>query len=95
MVRNNGPAARDVFAGSGRDLFLVAGRPDWAALAAAVEFMMDPELTAHPFAQEVYCGAQVDEASGDPKYPGRKKLVPVTNGQRGAAIKPWGSEYNE
>jgi hypothetical protein len=41
-MRNNSPVARDKFAGPFRDFFVVVGRPDAAALVAAVEFMMDP-----------------------------------------------------
>jgi hypothetical protein len=95
MVRNNSPAARDVFSCSGRDLFLVAGRPDGAALAAAVEFVMDQELPTHPFTQEVDGAAQTDKAGGNPENAGRKKLVPMANGKGGAAVKSCGSEYNE
>jgi hypothetical protein len=95
-MRNNSPAARDKFAGPGRDLFLIAGCPDAAVFVAAVEFMMDPEFPAHPLAQEVNGAAQVEEAGGDPQDPGSKELFPTAERySRSAAIKSGSGKCDE
>jgi len=92
MVRNNGPAARDKFAGPGRDLVVVMGCPDATVFAAAVEFVVDPELSAHPFTQEVDSAAEVDETGGNPEDQSCNQLVLMANGYDRSAIKPRGSE---
>src|SRR5579863_9004392 len=95
MMRNNSPGARDIFAGSGRDPFLVVSRSDVTAFAMAIKFMVDPEFPAHPFTQEIDGATQVNAARGDPEDPRRKKLFPMANGQGRAAIKPRAGEYNK
>ena len=87
-MRKNGPAARDEFAGPGRDLLVVVGCPDAAMLAAAVVFVMDPELPAHPFTQKIDGAAQVNKTGGNPEDKSCNQLVPVTNGYDRSAIKP-------
>jgi hypothetical protein len=81
MVRNNSPAARDIFAAPSRDSLLIMSRSDVTAFTTAVKFMMDPEFPAHPFTQEIDGTAQVDEARGNPEDPCRKKLFPMADGQ--------------
>ena len=93
MVRNNSPAARDKFASSCGDLFPGLGYPDAAAFVAPVKFVMDPELTANPFAKEVDGAAQIDQAGGDPEDATRKQLIPMGNRCGRTAIKSWSSEF--
>ncbi len=79
-MRNNGPAARDIFAGPDRDLFLVAGGPDMMSFVAAVKFVMDPEFTADQFAKKVDGAAHIEETGGNPEDGARKELVPMGDG---------------
>jgi len=72
---------------------VAVGRPD--AAVAPIEFMMDPQLAAHPFPQEEDGAAQADEAGGDPEDGTRKQLIAMGNGYRRARIMSRAGKFYE